>query len=102
MKNVGRLVIRNNLFYGAITQHTPFITYEAGCVPSSGEIIDNLGYNTNGTGTPYWKVVNNSFLFPGSREFTMTKENPFDGGRFDTATGVFVPGTAYASYGARR
>ena len=32
----------------------------------------------------------------------MTKENPFDGGWFDTATGVFVPGTAYASYGARR
>ena len=43
VKNVGRLVIRNNLFYGTITQHTPFITYEAGCVPSSGEIADNLG-----------------------------------------------------------
>ena len=38
--------------------------------------------------------------FEGAEELKALASNPFDGGTFDLANGIFVPNAEYAEYGA--
>ena len=50
-----------------------------------------------------WKAANpNTLDLDGYVQIVNCPADPFDGGRFDTAEGIFVPNADYASYGAQR
>ena len=106
VKSVGNYVLRNNIFHAAITSYTPVLRYsettELNGAPVTGAVCDNLGY-VNGSAAVCWKAANpNTLDLDGYVQIVNCPADPFDGGRFDTAEGIFVPNADYASYGAQR
>ena len=106
VKSVGNYVLRNNIFHAAITSYTPVLRYsettELNGAPVTGAVCDNLGY-VNGSAAVCWKAANpNTLDLDGYVQIVNCPADPFDGGRFDTAEGIFVPNANYASYGAQR
>ena len=106
VRSVGEYVLRNNLFYGKLTQYTPVMRYsetsELDGSPQTGAVYDNLGYVTGGASV-CWKAANpNELTLPGYQQIINSKEDPFSGGTFDVESGIFIPNSTCASYGAQR
>ena len=106
VRSVGEYVLRNNLFYGKISQYTPVMRYsetaELDGSPKTGAVYDNLGYVTGGASV-CWKAANpNDLPLEGYKQIINSKEDPFAGGTFNVENGIFIPNSSYASYGAQR
>ena len=106
VKSVGNYVLRNNIFHAAISSYTPVLRYsetaELNGAPVTGAVCDNIGY-VNGSAAVCWKAANpNTLDIEGYVQIANCPADPFDGGRFDTSEGIFVPNANYASYGAQR
>ena len=106
VRSVGEYVLRNNLFYGKISQYTPVMRYsetaELDGSPKTGAVYDNLGYVTGGASV-CWKAANpNDLPLEGYKQIINSKEDPFAGGTFNVENGIFIPNSTYASYGAQR
>ena len=105
VRSVGNYVLRNNLFYGAISSYTPVLYYsesaELDGSPESGSVKDNICYVTSGASV-IWKAANPNEI-EGIGEYEQIRkieEDPFV--QFDTENGIFVTSDGYSSYGARR
>ena len=105
VRSAGNYVLRNNLFYGAITSYTPVLLYsesaELDGSPESGSVKDNICYVTSGASV-IWKAANPNEI-EGIVEYEQIRkieEDPFV--QFDTENGIFVTSDGYSSYGARR
>ena len=105
VRSVGNYVLRNNLFYGAISSYTPVLYYsesaELDGSPESGSVKDNICYVTSGASV-IWKAANPNEI-EGIVEYEQIRkieEDPFV--QFDTENGIFVTSDGYSSYGARR
>ena len=105
VRSVGNYVLRNNLFYGAISSYTPVLYYsesaELDGSPESGSVKDNICYVTSGASV-IWKAANPNEI-EGIVEYEQIRkieEDPFV--QFDTKNGIFVTSDGYSSYGARR
>ncbi len=105
VRSVGNYVLRNNLFYGAISSYTPVLYYsesaELDGSPESGSVKDNICYVTSGKSV-IWKAANPNEI-EGIVEYEQIRkieEDPFV--QFDTENGIFVTSEAYSSYGAVR
>lgn len=68
--------------------------------PESGECNNNICYKAENTYN--WQVFFGGISkgMAGAEEVTMITSDPFEGGTFDIANGVFVPNAEYAEYGA--
>ena len=91
--------IKNNIFWtntdgtGNVVIIRPQITSPTGDI-----CADNLLYKTM---TYNWQMFYGGKLpFEGAEELKALTSNPFDGGTFDLANGIFVPNAEYAEYGA--
>ena len=91
--------VKNNIFWtntdgtGNVVIIRPQITSPTGDI-----CADNLLYKTM---TYNWQMFYGGKLpFEGAEELKALTSNPFDGGTFDLANGIFVPNAEYAEYGA--
>ena len=97
--NLAKTSIKNNIFWtntdgtGNVVIIRPQITSPTGDI-----CADNLLYKTM---TYNWQMFYGGKLpFEGAEELKALTSNPFDGGTFDLANGIFVPNAEYAEYGA--
>ena len=97
--NLAKISIKNNIFWtntdgtGNVVIIRPQITS-----PTEDICADNLLYKTM---TYNWQMFYGGKLpFEGAEELKALTSNPFDGGTFDLANGIFVPNAEYAEYGA--
>ncbi len=68
---------------------------------TGGDIADNICYT--GQTKSFTAIYGGSEKwFEGVTEITKLTEDPFTGGTFDLTNGQFIPGAAYATYGATR
>lgn len=96
------VTIENNIFWTntATTYNTTLVMAEDGSTGTQYNLNGNILFN---------KGANNSLrYFAGTvpseqQNITIASESsdPFDGGKFDLATGTFVPNSTYADYGAK-
>ena len=66
--------------------------------PTGDSCSENILYKTMDN---VWQMFySGKTPFDGAEDFTLLPENPFDGGTFDLANGIFIPSAEYSEYGA--
>ena len=90
--------IKNNIFWTNTTGANDCYILRIGN-PSTGDIcVNNIVYKSM---SYTWQMCYGGKLpFAGAEELKSVTSNPFDGGTFDLANGIFVPNAEYAEYGA--
>lgn len=100
VKELKDVVVQNNLvFFNADLSNVSGLLRAENSIP--GSVCDkNIVFKT---AKEKWQIFFGGIKkgFEGAVEAEEIKVNPFDGGTFNLAAGTFVPGTAYAEYGAK-
>lgn len=88
----------------AMGQHSMLLRATDGKYPADGsKITDNIVYKGEQNSAYNWQICyGGSKTIPGSEDVRILNEDPFSGGTFDVSGCKFIPGSAYASYGAQR
>lgn len=96
--------VSNNLFFadnGSINNY--YIVFRTTNAIPGSLCQDNVGYRSDAT-SQGWRMFYQSggvsCGWDGAEDIEQISANPFDGGTFDPANGVFIPGDAYADYGS--
>lgn len=100
-ETVNTIDVTKNLYYtdAALSNNCGLI--RATTFPTGTFCNDNIVYKVSSDFN--WQVLfegMNKNGFDGAKENTIIDVNPFDGGKFDLATGTFVPNSTYSGYGA--
>ena len=96
--------VSNNLFFadnGSINNY--YIVFRTTNAIPGSLCQDNVGYRSDAT-SQGWRMFYQSggvsCGWDGAEDIEQISANPFDGGTFDPANGVFIPDDAYADYGS--
>ena len=99
-ETVNTIDVTKNLYYtdAALSNNCGLI--RATTFPTGTFCNDNIVYKVSSDFN--WQVLFEGMKngFDGAVENEIIKSNPFDGGKFDLATGTFVPNSTYSGYGA--
>lgn len=99
--NLSSVIAQKNLFYLDVELANAVGLFRIVTAGPQGTVCkDNVGYKT---GTKNWQAFFGGIKngFDGAEEIINIPDNPFDGGMFDLAAGLFVPNATYTSYGAQ-
>ncbi|MDE6871118.1 MAG: DUF4988 domain-containing protein [Bacteroidales bacterium] len=103
--NINSCTVSDNLVYATTLPNNIGIIRGAVTKPSSGSCEHNAYYVANSTSFTcqvFFGGYNTVTGLNPNEEFQKLSENPFNGGTFDLASGSFVPGGIYSSFGAQR
>lgn len=91
--------VKNNIFWTDTEGANTCIIFRTGETSPSGTTCkDNIVYKTMSN---TWQMFYaGKTPFDGMEQLTILETNPFDGGTFDLANGIFAPNANYAGYGA--
>ena len=98
---VSTIDITKNLYYtDAPLSNNCGLIKAANAFPTGTFCNDNIVYKVSSDFN--WQVLFGGMKngFDGAVENEIIESNPFDGGKFDLATGTFVPNSTYSGYGA--
>lgn len=98
---VSSIDVTKNLYYtDAPLSNNCGLIKAANAFPTGTFCDDNIVYKVSSEYN--WQVFFGGMNkgFDGAVENEIIKSNPFDGGKFDLATGTFVPNSTYSGYGA--
>ena len=99
-ETVNTIDVTKNLYYtdAALSNNCGLI--RATTFPTGTFCNDNIVYKVSSDFN--WQVLFGGMKngFDGAVENEIIESNPFDGGKFDLATGTFVPNSTYSGYGA--
>ena len=99
-ETVNTIDVTKNLYYtdAALPNNCGLI--RATTFPTGTFCNDNIVYKVSSDFN--WQVLFGGMKngFDGAVENEIIESNPFDGGKFDLATGTFVPNSTYSGYGA--
>lgn len=98
---VSSIDVTKNLYYtDAPLSNNCGLIKAANAFPTGTFCDDNIVYKVSSE--YYWQVFFGGMNkgFDGAVENEIIESNPFDGGKFDLATGTFVPNSTYSGYGA--
>lgn len=99
-ETVNTIDVTKNLYYtdAALSNNCGLI--RATTFPTGTFCNDNIVYKVSSDFN--WQVLFGGMKngFYGAVENEIIESNPFDGGKFDLATGTFVPNSTYSGYGA--
>lgn len=98
---VSSIDVTKNLYYtDAPLSNNCGLIKAANAFPTGKFCDDNIVYKVSSEYN--WQVFFGGMNkgFDGAVENEIIKSNPFDGGKFDLATGTFVPNSTYSGYGA--
>lgn len=92
--------VTKNLYYTDVALSNNCGLIKATTFPTGTFCDDNIVYKVSSEYN--WQVFFGGMNkgFDGAVENEIIKSNPFDGGKFDLATGTFVPNSTYSGYGA--
>lgn len=88
--------IKNNIFWTDKEVANDYIILRPTTLPTGTTCTDNIGYKIN----KKWAMFYNNVIPDGMDQIIELESNPFDGGTFDLANGIFIPNAEYAQYGA--
>lgn len=100
-ETVNTIDVTKNLYYTDVALSNNCGLIRATTFPKGTFCDDNIVYKVSSDFN--WQVLfggMNKNGFDGAKENTIIDVNPFDGGKFDLATGTFVPNSTYSGYGA--
>lgn len=91
--------VKNNIFWTNTAGANACIIFRPVTTsPSGTTCVNNIVYKTM---TFNWQMFyGGKAPFEGMEQLNILEANPFDGGTFDLANGIFVPNAEYAEYGA--
>lgn len=97
--NLADISVKNNIFWTNTAGANVCIIFRpATTSPSGTTCVNNIVYKTM---TFNWQMFyGGKTPFEGMEQLNILEANPFDGGTFDLANGIFVPNAEYAEYGA--
>lgn len=97
--NLTDISVKNNIFWTNTEGANVCIIFRAGTTsPTGTTCTDNIVYKTMSYN---WQIFYAGKIpFDGMEQLTILEANPFDGGTFDLANGIFAPNATYAGYGA--
>lgn len=103
-ENLTEAEISKNIFYAKDgSADYNYMVFRITNPISQGINNDNIAYRNDGT-TRLWQMFYSSggvsCAWEGAGEMQKITDNPFEGGKFDPATGTFVPNSTYSGYGA--
>lgn len=97
--NLSKISAKNNIFWTntAGTNNVIIVRYYT-TVPTGDVCSSNLLYKTMSYN---WQMFFGGKLpFDGAEQLSVASSDPFDGGTFDLANGIFIPSAEYSEYGA--
>lgn len=97
--NLSKISAKNNIFWTntAGTNNVVIVRYNT-TVPTGDVCSNNLLYKTMSYN---WQMFFGGKLpFDGAEQLSVASSDPFDGGTFDLANGIFIPSAEYSEYGA--
>lgn len=97
--NLSKISAKNNIFWTntAGTNNVVIVRYNT-TVPTGDVCLNNLLYKTMSYN---WQMFFGGKLpFDGAEQLSVASSDPFDGGTFDLANGIFIPSAEYSEYGA--
>lgn len=97
---VNTIDVTKNLYYTDVALSNNCGLIRATTFPTGTFCNDNIVYKVSSDFN--WQVLFGGMKngFDGAVENEIIESNPFDGGKFDLATGNFVPNSTYSGYGA--
>ena len=97
--------ILNNLFFavgcGACSDYMVIRLNKADDKVTSGSCDNNIAYRNDGSGKAWNIFYNKNMAWENAPTMIKVETNPFNGGTFDLASGIFIPNAEYAEYGAK-
>lgn len=103
-ENLTEAEISKNIFYAKDgSADYNYMVFRITNPISQGINNDNIAYRNDGT-TRLWQMFYSSggisCAWEDAGDMQKITDNPFEGGKFDPATGTFVPNATYSGYGA--
>lgn len=100
LKSLPNIYATNNLFFSKATLPNNGGVFRLTIAPTDGVCSNNIIYKAENTAN--WQIFFGGIKngFDGAEEIETITSNPFDGGTFDIANGIFIPSAEYSEYGA--
>lgn len=99
VENLSKISAKNNIFWtNTVGTNNVIIVRYYNTVPTGDVCSSNLLYKTMSYN---WQMFFGGKLpFDGAEQLSVASSDPFDGGTFDLANGIFIPSAEYSEYGA--
>lgn len=100
LKSLPNIYATNNLFFSKATLPNNGGVFRLTINPTDGVCSNNIIYKAENTAN--WQIFFGGIKngFDGAEEVETITSDPFDGGTFDLANGIFIPSAEYSEYGA--